>query len=344
VQLSVIVPVYNGQDVLARCLDGLTKSSLAPHEIIVVDDGSTDASAAVAGRFPVRVLRSEGGPRGPGHARNRGVEAASGEVVVFIDADVVVHPDTLVRMRDVFERDPDVHALFGSYDDAPPALGVASRFKNLLHHYVHQHGQREASTFWAGCGAVRKPAFVAVGGFDEAYRTASIEDIELGLRLRQAGLRIRLCPDIQAAHLKRWTLGGLWRTDVFCRAVPWTRLILRVGNVPADLNLSWRSRASAAAAWLAALLLLAGLVCLGVGRTGCAGWSASGVVLALGTSTWLNADLHGFFLRKGGVGFALGAWALHHAYLLYSSATFGILSALQMLHLGKPVRHGQASR
>jgi hypothetical protein len=239
---------------------------------------------------------------------------------------VVVHGDTLERMESVLAGDSKVAALFGSYDDAPPAPGLASRYKNLQHHYVHQHGDREAGTFWAGCGAVRRAAFLEVDGFDEVYRRPSIEDIELGIRLRRAGHRIRLCPEVQATHLKQWTLASLWRTDIFDRAVPWTRLILRQPGMPSDLNLSWRSRLAAAVAWmmLGSALLATGLAL--AGSNGWSPWAGGAVAVAALATLLLSGDLFRFFYRQGGLPFALGAAALHSAYLLYSSAIFASLT------------------
>jgi hypothetical protein len=223
-------------------------------------------------------------------------------------------------METVLADKPDVVALFGGYDCDPPARNPASLFKNLLHHYVHQHGDREAGTFWSGCGAVRRAAFLAAGGFDESW--PSMEDVELGMRLRQAGHRIRLCPEVQATHLKRWTLASLWRTDIFSRAIPWTRLILRQGRLSCDLNLNRRSRLSALCAWalLGCTLLVLGLALFGPARL--AGWAALGILLSAATMAALNADLYAFFFRRGGARFALIAAALHVGYLLYSSLVF----------------------
>jgi GT2 family glycosyltransferase len=172
-----------------------------------------------------------------------------------------------------------------------------------------------------------------VGGFDERYERSSIEDIELGVRLFRAGMEIRLCPEIQATHLKRWTLLNLWRTDIFQRAVPWTRLVLREGQLPDDLNLGRRSRASAGVVW-AALVLGAAAVIAPAGAL--ASTAGVGVVAALGVSTALNAELHRFFLRRGGLRFAVGAWLLHHAYLLYGSAVFASLVVGHALRLTAP--------
>jgi GT2 family glycosyltransferase len=322
-RLSVIVPVHNGGDGLRRCLQGLAGSLRPPDEVIVVDDGSTDDSAADAAALGARVVITVAGPRGPAFARNRGAEAATGDVLVFVDADVVVHADTLAGMESVLADEPEVAALFGCYDDHPQARDSASLYKNLLHHYVHQHGQREAGSFWAGCGAVRRAVFLAAGGFDESYARPSIEDIELGVRLRRAGQRIRLCPEIQATHLKRWTLASLWRTDLFSRAIPWTRLILREGRLPSDLNLSWTARLAAVAAWT---FLLCGLLVAGFGLLGhLAAWPALGMLISAAGVVALNADLFRFFFRRGGARFALVAAALHVGYLLYSSLVFASL-------------------
>jgi len=328
-RFSVIVPVHNAQDTLDYCLAGLARSSRPPHEVIVVDDSSTDDSAGIASTQPgVTLVTGTHGPRGAAWARNQGAERASGEILVFVDADVVVHADALERMIRTFQAEPALHALFGSYDEHPPYSNIPSRFKNLLHHYVHQQGNPRATSFWSGCGAIKRETFLALGGFDERYARPSIEDIELGVRLARAGFCIRLCPEIQATHLKRWTLTQLWRTDIFERAIPWTRLVLREAHLPDDLNLGWRSRASALFSWLG---LLFGITALCVSAGSFANTMYTGALLGFALSTALNADLHRFFLRQGGVRFAVGAWLLHHAYLLYGSAVFGALVLGQAL-------------
>src|SRR5262245_31235923 len=173
--LSVIVPVYNDRAGLSRCLPALTAAARAGDEVIVVDDASTDDSAAVAAGLPVRVLRMPANA-GPAAARNTGAAAARGDILLFVDSDVVVAPGALDQVARLFSGRPDVAAVFGSYDASPADPGVVSRYKNLLHHWVHQEGAAEASTFWAGCGAVRRDAFEAVGRFDHArFRRPSIE-------------------------------------------------------------------------------------------------------------------------------------------------------------------------
>ena len=140
-------------------------------------------------------------------------------------------------------------AVFGSYDTNPTAPNFISHYKNLFHHYVHQASHEEASTFWSGCGAVKRSAFFDVGGFDSGFRRPTVEDIELGMRLRRAGHRIVLNKQLWVTHAKRWSLGGMIQSDIWDRAIPWTQLILREKSLPNDLNLTWPQRISAVLAF-----------------------------------------------------------------------------------------------
>jgi hypothetical protein len=317
-RLSVIVPAYNGARVLPRCLEALAASDLprSQWELIVVDDGSSDETPLIAARHADLVVRLPGRPQGPAYARNRGAQAARGEVLVFIDADVCVHPDTLRGFARAFEQDPALAAVFGSYDANPPAPGTVSQYRNLLHHYHHQRNPGEAETFWAGCGAVRQDVFLAVGGFDEwHYPRPSIEDIELGYRIRERGGRIVLRPEIQCRHLKRWTLSGVFRTDLLDRGIPWMRLLLqegRVGNMRA-LNLSTIERLNTASTGLAAVAFAASLV--HDPRWSWAGLALVGVVLAT------NLPLYAFFRRTRGLAFALSVLPLHLGYYLLNGVS-----------------------
>ena len=255
--VSIVVPVYNGEAELARCLAGIGASVVAPLEVIVVDDGSTDSSRAVAQRFGARVL-STGGRSGPAKARNLGAREARGDVLFFLDADVVAQPDSVGRVAAAFGADPELDALIGSYDDDPAESDFLSQYKNLMHCYVHQTGQEQASTFWSGCGAIRRDVFLAYSGFDESYARPAIEDIELGYRLFQANRRMMLDKQLRVKHLKRWTFWNLLKTDILDRGIPWTELILRDRNMPNDLNLQVSQRISVALAFVSvgfALLL-----------------------------------------------------------------------------------------
>lgn len=247
--VSVIIPVYNSAEYLEACLAHLAASVSAPVECIVVDDGSTDGSAEVARRYGAKVL-STGGRAGPARARNIGAREARGEILFFLDSDVCVHPDTLERLRQDFQADPQLDALIGSYDASPGSHDFLSQYKNLMHYFVHQHGRQEACTFWSGCGAIRRAVFLEHAGFDESYERPAVEDIELGYRLRMAGRKVLLDKGLQVKHLKRWTFWGLVKTDILDRGIPWTELILRDRCMPNDLNLELSQRVSVALAFL----------------------------------------------------------------------------------------------
>jgi glycosyltransferase involved in cell wall biosynthesis len=260
------------------------------------------------------VVRNASKP-GPAAARNEGAGQATGDILVFVDADVEVHADALERIGAAFAGDATLAAVFGAYDDAPSEQALVSSFRNLLHHHVHASNAGPATTFWAGIGAVKRDAFFAVSGFDEhRYPKPSIEDIDLGSRLHAAGYRILLDPAIQGTHLKRWTLTSMVKTDLMQRGVPWVELLLSGRGDGAALNLGWRHRVSALAS-----VVLAGSVV--TRRAGAAGVS----LLTLGVA---NRSFYTLLARRRGpLGAATGVLlhALHHLTAV-AAAPLGLLA------------------
>jgi glycosyltransferase involved in cell wall biosynthesis len=257
--LSIIIPVHNAQSNLGSCLRDLTESATAYAECIVVDDGSTDRSAETARRFGATVLSTKR-RKGPAHARNLAATVAKGDILVFLDSDVCVYPDTLSRILEAFREDPELDALIGSYDDSPECKDFISQYKNLMHCFVHQHSRRRACTFWSGCGAIRRKVFLEHAGFDESYDRPAIEDIELGYRLSMTGRKVILDKDVLVKHLKRWTFWSLLKSDILDRGVPWTELILRDRCMPNDLNLELSQRVSVALAFVLMAVAAAGVI------------------------------------------------------------------------------------
>jgi len=312
--ISVIMPVYNAAHLLPKVLPPLIAMRERGEvlEVIAVDDVSTDNSREVAAGLGARVIES---PKngGPGAARNIAAREARGDVLWFVDSDVIAYDDAVTHIRAAL-ADPAVVSVFGSYDDAPPAQNFASQYKNLVHHFYHHRGQREASTFWAGCGAIRKKEFLAAGGFDiELYKRPSIEDIELGYRLRDAGGRIVLAPELLSTHLKRWTLKSVIYTDVMCRAVPWARLMLSRAGMTDDLNVGKAERLRALLAGVLVLSLFAPVFGAALA------WLPLAVLIAAIAANW---DLFTFFSRRRGIAFALAGLLFHQLYYLYAGAAF----------------------
>lgn len=292
--LAVVVPATDRPSTLGRCLAALRAGSQTPDDLIVLEEPAGTAPAA---------------------ARNLGADICASDVLVFVDSDVEVHPEALARIAQRFAEDPSLTALFGAYDDDPPDPGLASRYRNLLHHHVHSGAAGEAETFWAGLGAVRRRAFEAIGGFDaERFPQASVEDIELGMRLRRRGARIVVDPAIRGRHLKRWTALSMVRTDFARRGVPWTCLLLSEGSGSTALNLGWRNRLSAAAsvALFGALLARRPRVAM----------------TALLANLVLDRPLYALLARRGGPRLLLSGVGLHQLHQLTAAAAVPAALAL----------------
>lgn len=311
--LSVIVPCYNSSAMLRRCLTAMRATDYDDYEVLIVDDGSTEDIESIVREFGYGYMRIDG-PGGPALARNRGVERVRGRYVVFVDADCCVHPDTLRRFAEAFAADPSIDSVMGAYDNDPADPGFVSQYKNLFHHYVHQANDGDASTFWAGCGAIRRDVFLKFGGFDEVrYRRPAIEDIELGTWMHAAGYRIVLDRRVQCQHLKRWTLMNLLKTDIFDRGIPWTRLMKRAGALADTLNVTLSQRISVALACLAVLALPVGI------------WYRPALWIAAGGAallTMFNVDFYRYFARHRGAWFAIRSAPLHWLYLWYCGLSF----------------------
>lgn len=298
VSLSIIVPATNGPPTLARAVAALEAAMRPDLDELLVVDGGDHGSAA--------------------RARNDGAARARGDVLVFVDADVIIHPDALERVRSTFAVQPQLGAVFGSYDATPSCEGLTSTFRNVLHHHVHTSSRGPAVTFWAGLGAVRREVFLAHGGFDDwRYPRPMLEDVELGLRLSAAGVPIVLDPAIQGTHVRSWTLPAMVRTDIRDRGIPWTRLLLERRALPATLNLGWTHRFSALSLALAGLSVRAGRRRMGAAL--------------LAGFVGLNFDLYRTLWRRHGWRQALagvGLHAIHHGSAIVS-LPLGLLAHLR---------------
>ena len=286
-----------------------------PAEVILASDGKTVSIAEVEDTIGLIQLATEV-QSGPAVARNLGAEHASGAILCFIDSDVIAPTGLVAQIRQVFMDNPEVDALFGSYDDAPFIPTFLSQYRNLLHHYVHQKGREEAFTFWSGCGAIRREAFFKAGGFDGSrFPHPSIEDIELGYRLKRAGYSMRLCKDIQVKHLKKWGAYSMIKTDFLYRALPWTELLLNEKGFTNDLNIKVSDRLSVVAVFLLIPLLFGSLWVSNIGFLSIPVFFAFLI---------LNVDLYQFFYQQKGWWFTLRVIPWHITFYLISGLAFAL--------------------
>ncbi len=230
-RISVIIPTRNGAATLARCLQALKSSSLAPHETIVVDDASSDNTSEVAKQNGCRVICSAENI-GAACAKNLGARNATGEILFFIDDDVIVSGDALERVARDFS-DTSVTGVVGLFAAEIPFRDFASNFKNLWMRFTYERVPRKGiGLFYTSVAAIRREIFLRLGGFDENYRGASIaEDTEFGQRVWGAGYKIILDPSVSMTHHKHYTLRQVLVTD-FLRARALTLVRLRKWGQP----------------------------------------------------------------------------------------------------------------
>ena len=186
--VSCIVPVFNGERYLDEALRSVFAQSYRPIEVVVVDDGSTDSSAAIAAAHGDRVAVIRQANAGPGPASNRGVEATRGELVAFLDADDRWPPRKLALQAEHLFAHPDTTVVFAHARNfwVPELQQEAAR-------YAEHRITRPLPAYTRGTMMARRSAFDAVGGFDPRLSHGEVQDWVL--RARGAGHRIDLLPD-----------------------------------------------------------------------------------------------------------------------------------------------------
>jgi GT2 family glycosyltransferase len=203
-RLSVVIPAKDRARELQACLEALFASRHEGFEVVVVDDGSRDETAAVAERRGCRVVR-HGACRGAAAARNTGARAARGEILLFLDSDVLVDRGLLAEVDRAFES-PATQAVVGLLAKDALHPNFASQYDALYMHYQYWTHAESIAIFYTSCAAIRRALFIEHGGFDENYKGAGIEDMELGQRLVQRGVSLRLDKRLQVSHAHAFTV------------------------------------------------------------------------------------------------------------------------------------------
>lgn len=331
-RFSVIIPAHNAAATLPALLASLQAQTFTDVEIIVVDDASTDATASIAEQFGVRVERLSTNA-GPAAARNRGAALASGEWLVFTDADTEFFPDTLDRLESVITSS-DADAVVGTYAGQPANEGFVPRYKALWEYFIidsrarlDSRGLMPISTWAPRPGAVRREAFHTVRGFDKTFRGADLEDMELGYRLADHGFRTYFAPAVRARH--HYPDSAVRELRAFARrCVLWMRMFVRrrtlesIGEGTLAQALADMTGFAVFAGSVAALAYPPALVA-----------AAAAACVFLG----MNMRFLALAVTRESMFFALGAMAYRwlHTVILGFAAPYGILTA----HRGRRI-HG----
>ncbi len=319
-RVTVVIPVYNAEATLAECLTRLYQSSYTDFDTIVVDDGCTDRSRDIAAQFPVRIV-STPGRVGPAAARNIGAREATGDILFFIDSDVMVRPDTLAILVAGFAAG-DVDGFCGVQTAYMRHRNLPSQYKNLWIRWTYLRKTGDVPLFYTTAAAIRRERFLELGGFDTGYGNPSVEDTAFGQKLARHGVRVRVHPELEVEHVKRYSLRSLLEVD-FKRAVSLARLKLRH---PAELS---ENNSSVPGSYIASIPLC-GLACLLLVLGAVFGHATPlvlGILAAAGTIV-LNLEFLSAIRATDGLGRALAAIPLLWLELLVAGVggLLGVLS------------------
>ena len=319
--VSVVIPACNAAKTLTRCVQTAEGSTYPLLEIIVVDDGSNDATAVLAEQAGCRVIRltSRGGP---GSARNRGASEARGELIMFLDSDTEVEPATIENAvtRLVQAR---ADAVVGIYSRTPLSRGFFARYYGLLKYTSHARRVcDDYNVFASQCALIRREAFQAVGGFSPLPPGVDVENEELGRRLAARG-RMVLDPAVQVRHAFRGFLPMM--PVLFRRSAWWTRYFTVHRTFEATLT----TLTSAVAACLGPLSVLALVSSMGVARAWLRGSLAAAGLAALAGFIAAHAGFLACCRREAGWAFAAAALVttLVVTSIVAVGAAWGLLSA-----------------
>ena len=210
-RISVVVCSYNGERTIRDCFEGLLRLEYPNFEVIVVDDGSTDATAAITREYGFRLISTEN--RGLSNARNTGLEAATGEIVAYLDDDAYPDPHWLTYLAATFMSTK--HAGVGGPNVAPPNDGLTGDcVANAPGNPVHVLLSDQEAEHIPGCNmAFRKSCLEAIGGFDAQFRTAG-DDVDLCWRLQQRGWTLGFSPAAMVWHHRRNSVRAYWKQQL----------------------------------------------------------------------------------------------------------------------------------
>ncbi len=229
VRISLVIPNHNGSATIGACLQSAFSSQYPAHEVIVVDDCSTDGSSAIIRGFPCRLIRFDH-QQGASAARNAGARESSGDALFFIDADCILRRDTLEAVAAAFLRDPE-SIIGGSYTPVAHDDGFFSTFQSVFINYSELK-RSEPDYIASHAMVIGRELFLSTGGFPERFMPI-LEDVEFSHRMRRAGLKLVMDSSILVGHIFRFDLRRSFR-NAMRKSKYWTRYSLRNEDLVRD--------------------------------------------------------------------------------------------------------------
>jgi glycosyltransferase involved in cell wall biosynthesis len=309
----VIIPVYNAQATLEICLQALYFAASADIQVIVVDDASTDGSLEIAKKFPCTIIPLKEN-HGHGYARNQGIERARGEILVFVDADIVVKKGIFSLIEDTFRREPDTFALVGLLSKESRYHSFFTDYKNLYMFCRFSRLPQEVSFLFASLSAMRSGTALRF-----SQQRLKADDTEFGQRLAAEGHKIKLERNLIAEHLKKYNFFTFLGND-FAVAACWAGIFFR----QAGFVQLWRQKrfAHASLAQIASIFLV---VCLAIALLTGQGFAQRAVFFLCAAALIILCNLSFllFLLREKGIVFFL--FSLPVLILDYTVMTSGVV-------------------
>lgn len=298
--ISIIIPTYNAATFIPDLLESIFSQKIDDMEVIIVDDCSTDNTVDLARKYPVRIIEMETNS-GPARARNRGVEAARGDIIFFLDSDVIVMDGTIREVKEFFDNNPSANCVIGVCSTEPLNRGFVPRYMAMFE-YIHLLGTKDnkVSVFAPRCGAVRKRFFEEIGGYNESYKGADVEDFELARRINKVDcifLNQKILVKHQFANFRQAV------RNYFKRAVMWIHLFFK----ERQLDNAGPSRPSNGIAAISAFLSLLSLILTPLIPS--AGYA---FIVLLSIFLFMNAGWWNFMRKEAGLLFALKALLLNY--------------------------------
>ena len=259
--MSAIIPARNSERTIGECIQALQRSSTPPHEIVVVNDGSSDATSEIARRSGATTIDLPS-RHDANHCRNLGATNVSGDILLFVDSDVVIQREAVQNALESL-RDGQFDAVVGLYTAKHRHPNIASQYKNLWIRYSYLKSRRSIDWIFGAIAAIRKDAFGRASGFDRTlFMHHGGEDLELGKRMTHARPTIILNPLVEAEHLKQHSLRSLLKND-FKRSQGFAHLAANLGQFGRSLkrgfvNVYPSFAYSAMLSWVIVLCLILG--------------------------------------------------------------------------------------